>query len=306
MNRSLKANKVYAILNDTVWDDEDYVSIVGIYSDKKGAKEKMKECIKEIKTNIDFNNLELAPNSYDDGYIVEEYPDSFQIYLNGEYSRYHVGLYIDEKQLFLDKKRLEEKVNKFNDLCGDWDYRNIDMTVAHLGGIEINNKEITAIYERYDTTIDDYLRWSGEVVDIPDLFEDFTNLDLNNDDEVKDFMLYVSDWIDWDKVDKEFDEYIEEDIPTIVPATKLGEGWNWYKYSDGSGHLEAPNNKDYMSYDLTTNEYKPTPESHYEFFPLDKYYADGIKPSEFKPFEFMEEEMLNYVLPKEKDEEISL
>lgn len=39
-----------------------------------------------------------------------------------------------------------------------------------------------------------------------------------------------------------------------------------------------------MSYDLDTNEYKETNDSQYEFFPLSYYYADGINPSEFKPF----------------------
>ena len=86
----------------------------------------------------------------------------------------------------------------------------------------------------------------------------------------------------------------------IVPSEKLGRGWYWHKYNDGSGYLESPDGKEYMSYDLDTNEYKETNDSQYEFFPLSYYYADGINPSEFKPFEYMENEMIEVILPKEK------
>ena len=93
----------------------------------------------------------------------------------------------------------------------------------------------------------------------------------------------------------------------IVPSEKLGRGWYWHKYNDGSGYLESPDGKEYMSYDLDTNEYKETNDSQYEFFPLSYYYADGINPSEFKPFEYMENEMIEVILPKEKkDEEFCL
>lgn len=85
-----------------------------------------------------------------------------------------------------------------------------------------------------------------------------------------------------------------------MPAKKLGDGWKWVKYDDGSGYLESPDGKEYMSYDLQTNEYKIYGDSrHYNFFPLSYYYADGLDPKEFEPFEYMEEEMLDYVLPRE-------
>ena len=206
----------------------------------------------------------------------------------------------------MNKQRLDEKVNKFNDLCGDWDYRNIDMTDSHLSGIDIVSSNIIGVScERFDVDLDDYINCSGGNIKNAKLVKDFVNLNLDNYEDVLDFMSKINNYIDWKKIDDELDE-IKDDEAIIIPATKLGEGWNWYKYSDGSGYLESPNNKHYMSYDLITNEYKSTPKSNYEFFPLDYYYADGVKPSEFKPFEFMEEEMLNYVLPKEKDEEISL
>lgn len=42
----------------------------------------------------------------------------------------------------------------------------------------------------------------------------------------------------------------------IVPAKILPQGWMWHKYADGSGHLESPEGKQYMSYDLNTYEYQ--------------------------------------------------
>lgn len=104
-------------------------------------------------------------------------------------------------------------------------------------------------------------------------------------------------------IGEDFDEFDEK----IVPAEKLGRGWYWHKYNDDSGYLESPDGKEYMSYDLDTNEYKETNDSQYEFFPLSYYYADGINPSEFKSFEYMENEMIEVILPKEKkDEEFCL
>ena len=85
-------------------------------------------------------------------------------------------------------------------------------------------------------------------------------------------------------------EYPQEDL-LIVPAKTLREGWNWYKYNDGSGHVQSPDGKEYMHYDLWTNEYMFDDNSHYDLFPLSHYYVDGIEPRKFKPFEFMEEEL---------------
>lgn len=51
----------------------------------------------------------------------------------------------------------------------------------------------------------------------------------------------------------------EEEL-TIIESKNLGEGWYWYKYDDGTGHLESPDKEKYMNYDLSTNEYKLTKE----------------------------------------------
>lgn len=97
-------------------------------------------------------------------------------------------------------------------------------------------------------------------------------------------------YIDWN------DKNSYRESLTIVPAKKLGNGWNWYKYDDGSGHLEGPDGSKYMNYDLSTNEYKIMQNSRWETFPLDYYYVDGIKSSQFNAYNFMEQEILDRVL----------
>lgn len=92
---------------------------------------------------------------------------------------------------------------------------------------------------------------------------------------VLDFISDIDCVVDWNKIVddlnnqeifNEKDDY--QDDLLIVPAKKLGDGWNWHKYDDGSGYLEGPDGSRYMDYDLSTNEYKIRPDSRWEFFPL--------------------------------------
>ena len=90
-----------------------------------------------------------------------------------------------------------------------------------------------------------------------------------------------------------------EDKVSFVPATLLPKGWIWKMYYDGSGCLLSPERKEFMIYDLETNEYKFDKDSDYDFFPLSYYYGDGVDPKDFKPFEYMEEEILTKYLKLE-------
>ena len=131
--------------------------------------------------------------------------------------------------------------------------------------------------------------------EIEDLYEVEEIEDLPEIEEIEDLP-------EVEEKDSESDCYYDDVEIVKIPAKKLEEGWFWYKYSDGSGHLKSPDGKIYMEYDLQTHEYKITPNSRYEFFPLKYYYADGVEPEDFKPFSYMEDEMINFVLPKEKDD----
>ena len=90
-------------------------------------------------------------------------------------------------------------------------------------------------------------------------------------------------------------------LATLIPSEKLGEGWFWRSYGDGSGNLVSPDGKEYMEYDLATNEYKMFPGSGWDVFPLSSYFIDGVEPFGFDPFEYMEEEMMEYLALMEKD-----
>lgn len=211
----------------------------------------------------------------------------------------------------------EKKLEKFTDLCGDWDYRNIDMTEPHLQNIGIINDNIILIScELFSPEIDDYVSCEGGIISDQNMIKRFIDLDLMNREKVLKFISEIENYIDWDKVNKKLSDEVNKEKENInsenfnniqekiVPAEKLGKGWNWHKYDDGSGHLESPDGKNYMLYDLCTNEYQETINSSYDFFPLNYYYADGVAPDKFKPFEYMEDEMIKYV--SKENEELSL
>jgi len=211
---------------------------------------------------------------------------------------------------------MSKKLKAFEILCGDWDYRNTDMTEPHLQNIKIIDDDILISCELFSPEIDDYVSCEGGTISDKNMIKKFEELDLMNREEVLSFISEIENHINWDKVNKELYSEIEkekeniklndfDDIKeTIVPAEKLCDGWNWHKYDDGSGHLESPDGKKYMLYDLNTNEYQETINSSYEFFPLNYYYADGIDPNKFKPFEYMENEMSKYI--SKENEELSI
>lgn len=221
-------------------------------------------------------------------------------------------------------RQLEEKLKKFERLCVDCNYGiNIDMTEPHLQGIDISKDYIITFCELFSPELDDYVNCFSGKFKNKTLIKEFKKMNISKENEVLDFISKINNLIDWDKVnedlneqkelkvaedtffanqkeDDEFDEEIDDFEPIKVPAKQLGEGWFWNKYSDGSGHLESPDGKIYMEYDLLTNEYKIKKDDNYTFFPLSYYYEDGIEPSKFNPFSYMEKEMIDYVLPTEE------
>lgn len=206
---------------------------------------------------------------------------------------------------------IRPKLINFEMLCGDWDFRNIDMTKPHLQSIDIKDNNIFINCELFEPDIEDYISCSAGIINDKKLIKQFYELNLRNKYKVLNFISTIESYVDWDKVNEELENEItnrKNELynnnyvnKKIVLAKQLGEGWNWHKYNDGSGHLESPNGDEYMLYDLQTNEYKETENSNYDFFPLSNYYADGIEPSKFDPFEYMENEMIKY-LSKEKEE----
>lgn len=100
---------------------------------------------------------------------------------------------------------LTEKINKFNDLCGDWDYRNIDMTNSHLASIDVldtKKKYIIVSCELYSTSVDEYVSCSVRAIKNKKIVKEFMDLDLENYEDVLNFFSDINSHIDWDKVDE--------------------------------------------------------------------------------------------------------
>ncbi len=66
----------------------------------------------------------------------------------------------------------------------------------------------------------------------------------------------VVDMIEYEEYEDESIEEYEETLPERIQAETLPPGWTWVKYDDASGHLESPEGKSYMIYDMNTKEYK--------------------------------------------------
>ena len=103
---------------------------------------------------------------------------------------------------------LNYKLEKFRDYCGDWDYRNIDMTLPHLQSIEITNNDISIEVEMYSIVLEDYVSVDGGNFSNENLVDKFKNLDLNCREEVWEFMNDIENLIELKKMDKKL--YLEE------------------------------------------------------------------------------------------------
>lgn len=214
---------------------------------------------------------------------------------------------------------LSKKLDEFNKLCKDREYRDIDITKPYVETIDISKVTYDRILvwcELYSPELDEYFSCDGGVFINKDLIDKFKRLDLKNKKSVLDYISCIESKVDWKSVSKKLyddaekfkecvvsNDWIDEEY--IVPATKLGQGWNWHKYSDASGYLESPDGKKYMDYDLFSHEYIPEGD-RWTYFPLKYFFEDGVEPSEFKPFEYMEDEMLQILERNKKREEINL
>ena len=75
---------------------------------------------------------------------------------------------------------MRKKLRAFEILCGDWDYRNIDMTEPHLQGIEITDNDILVNCELFSTKLDDYVLCPGGTISDKNIIKKFEDLDLSN------------------------------------------------------------------------------------------------------------------------------
>lgn len=121
------------------------------------------------------------------------------------------------------RKYLKNKLNEFAELCGDWDFRNIDMTDSHLQSISIKNNIITTSCEKFSTELDDYVSCNSGEIENKGLVNDFNLLDLSNREKVLDYISTLESHIDFEHVDnllnneeqnklKELEQDLEEEM----------------------------------------------------------------------------------------------
>lgn len=124
------------------------------------------------------------------------------------------GFYKVNRNMLSNYEKLEirryfrNKLDKFATLCGDWNYRNIDMNDSHLASIDIKDDVISILCEKYSTKLDEYVFCSSCEIKDKNIVRQFNLLDLADRENVLDFISKINSHIDYDKVDNNL--YIEE------------------------------------------------------------------------------------------------
>lgn len=137
------------------------------------------------------------------------------------------GLYKQNYNLLSNYEKMElrkymyDKLEKFGELCGDWDYRNIDMTEPHLESIEIKGNNISIYCEKFSTDLDDYVSCSAGVINDKKLVKQFNVLDLSNYEKVLDFMREIEHHIDFKEVEKNLELEEQNELDSLEKEEEL-------------------------------------------------------------------------------------
>lgn len=113
------------------------------------------------------------------------------------------------------RRYIKNKLDKFAELCGDWDYRNIDMTDSHLESIDIKGNTISISCEKYSTKLDEYVSCSAGEIKDKNLVREFGLLDLTNREKVLSFISEINNYINYDKVDNDLDTEEQKSISEL-------------------------------------------------------------------------------------------
>lgn len=106
---------------------------------------------------------------------------------------------------------ISKKLKAFEILCGDWDYRNIDMTEPHLQNIEIIDNDILISCELFSPEIDDYVSCDGGIISDKNIVNKFKDLDLMSREKVLSFISEIENHIYWDKITKSLYDEVEKE-----------------------------------------------------------------------------------------------
>lgn len=121
------------------------------------------------------------------------------------------------------KKQLNKKINNFSELCGDWDYRNIDMTRPHLSTIDIQDNNLVAYFEIYSPFVDEYIFSSGVLIEDNELTSQFKKLNLKKKNEVLKFIERLDSLVEWDVISNDLSSQEDEMIERLKRNEKKEE-----------------------------------------------------------------------------------
>lgn len=176
---------------------------------------------KNINTDVKYVGLVLGINNncldiYDFQRAIGE--QFYSINLDEFEQKFNEGIYKPNFNILTSyenlelRKYLNNKCKKFTELCGDWDYRNVDMTDIHLGGIKVQKDKIILFCEKYSSEIDDYISYPDYEITSKELINDFNLLDLENREKVLEYISNLENHINYDELENMLLEQEQKNI----------------------------------------------------------------------------------------------
>lgn len=112
-NKNLIEDKVYILLDDSIWDDESTTKVVAVSLDRDEVNKIAIDYINKVKSDIDFDNLEITDEEDSEYVLDSDKEGDFSIYLNGYYSGNHINISIIEKDLVIAKINESDNVLEY-------------------------------------------------------------------------------------------------------------------------------------------------------------------------------------------------
>jgi len=104
----MNKEKVFAILNQTIWNDDNDSNVVAITKDVNIAQTIFHQLVGKVKKKLDFDNLYFVSNSQEIGYLYDEGKDYFFICTNGSEDDIYILIKISEHELVKEIKQEKE------------------------------------------------------------------------------------------------------------------------------------------------------------------------------------------------------
>jgi len=112
-NKNLIEDKIYILLDDSIWDDESTTKIVAASLDREEVNKIAIDYINKVKSDIDFDNLEITDDEDSEYVLDSDNEGDFSIYLNGYYSGNHINISIIEKNLVIAKTNESDNILEY-------------------------------------------------------------------------------------------------------------------------------------------------------------------------------------------------